>query len=184
MACLAKEEGITQYPLFVDYGQLCRNREWKACLLVHRRLQLPTPLRMNLRGFGQLISCGLTDPQRRVNEDAFLPGRNLLLLLAGAAYAYQVNANAVAIGLLSEEHRIFPDQSEQFLKKTEDLLIEALGQRIRVIAPLMGFTKRDVLEMCKKRGIQGTYSCHSGGSQPCGRCVSCLELLNAREQVR
>lgn len=184
MACLAKEAGIEQYPLFVDYGQLCRDKEWDACLRVHRRLGLPTPVRMNLEGFGQLISSGLTDRRRRVNEDAFLPGRNLLFLLAGAAYAYQVSASAVAIGLLTEEHRIFPDQSRKFLESTEVVLASTLGRPITVVAPLMGFTKQDVLTMCRERGIEGTYSCHSGYSEPCGRCVSCIEIIKASQVGR
>ena len=111
VSVLAQEAGIEQYPLFIDYGQICKDQEWQTCLRVHAKLNLPQPICMNLTGFGQLISSGLTDSSKRVNEDAFLPGRNLLFLLAGCAYAYQVNANAVAIGLLSEEAHLFPDQT-------------------------------------------------------------------------
>ncbi len=33
MAVLAKEEGLTQHPLFIDYGQLGCRRELRACRL-------------------------------------------------------------------------------------------------------------------------------------------------------
>jgi 7-cyano-7-deazaguanine synthase len=178
MAVLAKEEGIRQFPLFIDYGQLCREQELKACFAVHKKLGLPTPTVMNISGFGSLISSGLTDRNKRINEDAFLPGRNLLFILAGSAYAYQNKCNAVAIALLSEDACIFPDQTSEFVNRTQELISLAMGRDIRIIAPLMQFSKADVLKMAEKKGISGTYSCHAGTERPCGICVSCVERNN------
>ncbi len=180
MALLAHEDGIQQYPLFIDYGHLAAEREWKACRVLHKRLGLPKPTRMDLHGFGRTIPSGLTDHSRRLNEDAFLPGRNLLFLLAGASYAYSKNANGLMIGLLSDAYKIFPDQSASFIKDSEKTIELALGCRIRVLAPLMQLTKVEVLELLKKWGIVGTYSCHAGKARPCGVCVSCQEILNAK----
>ncbi len=179
MAVLVKEEGITQFPLFIDYGQLCMKQEWEACVLMFTKLELPRPAVMNLAGFGQLIPSGLTSRNMRVNEDAFLPGRNLLFLLAGCAYAYETNSNAVAIGLLSEATHIFPDQTSEFVKNTEALIRLAMGYQIKIVTPLMNFTKRDVLRLAKEKGIDQTYSCHAGTNPPCGVCVSCQERIRA-----
>ncbi len=181
MAVMANEEGIRQYPLFIDYGQLSAKQEWKACRSMHAKFGLAKPAYMNLRGFGQLISCGLTDRHARVNEDAFLPGRNVLFLLVGGSYAYRVKANSVAIGLLIEEYRIFPDQTVSFVEKCEALLQLAMGYRLKVVAPLMHLSKADILELARIRRIAGTYSCHSGHEEPCGICVSCREVENARK---
>lgn len=30
MALLAQQQGLVQFPLFIDYGQLSREREWSA----------------------------------------------------------------------------------------------------------------------------------------------------------
>jgi len=179
IAVLVKEEGISQLPIFIDYGQICKDMEWEACKQVHKGLDLPQPLVMNLSGFGKLISSGLTDPKLNVYKDAFLPGRNLLFLLAGSAYAYQNNCSAVAIGLLSDESSIFPDQTEEFVKYSQIVINTAMGREIRIIAPLMSFTKNDVIELARSKGIRGTYSCHAGTAEPCGECVSCIERLNA-----
>ncbi len=184
MAILAKNEGIRQYPLFVNYGQLCLNQEWRACRGVHRRHALPPPVMMNLSGYGEAIPCGLTYRRVRINEDAFLPGRNLLFLLAGAGYASKVGAKGVSIGLLSEEYRLFPDQSSTFLRKAEEVLELAVGRPVRVMAPLMSLSKRSVVTLARAKGIVGTYSCHSGRSKPCGLCISCQELANAAAQGR
>jgi 7-cyano-7-deazaguanine synthase len=182
MALLAKKEDIIQHPLFIDYGQLGREKELSACRDIHAAHGLPEPVVITLSGFGEIISSGLTNRKKDIFADAFLPGRNLLFLLAGAAYAYQVNANAVAIGLLNEETHIFPDQTAQFLIQAEAMLSHCMGRNIQVIAPLMKFYKSDVLRLAKRYGLTGTYSCHSGFDEPCGICVSCRELFSAQRK--
>jgi 7-cyano-7-deazaguanine synthase len=176
MAVLAKESDIRQSPLFVNYGQRALRRELAACRRSLRMNDLPRPSVMNVAGFGALIRSGLTDRNLHTFEDAFTPGRNLLFLLLGAAYAYEVQADAVSIGLLSEETSLFPDQTSHFIRGAESLLSECIGHSIKILAPLMGFTKRDVLEAARKRKIKGTYSCHVGGARPCGKCISCREF--------
>lgn len=181
MSLLAHEEGVGLAPLFIDYGQLGATREWQACKLLHERHGLPPVIRMDVAGFGKVVPSGITNAEMRINEDAFLPGRNLLLLLCGAAYAYRIQADSVAIGLLSPKDRLFPDQTLDFLRKTEDIIETTTQKRISVIAPLIEFTKSDVLLMAKARDLRDTYSCHAGGAEPCGKCVSCIEIANAKE---
>jgi 7-cyano-7-deazaguanine synthase len=178
-AILIKEECIKQYPLFIDYGQICKEAEWKACCSAFLKYDLPDPRIMEIGGFGRLISSGLTDSNARINEDAFLPGRNLLFLVVGAAYAYQTDSDAVAIGLLNEKFHLFPDQTENFINKAEEIINLSIGHKIKVLTPLMKFSKADVVALAQKRNIEGTYSCHVGVYPPCGKCVSCLEIKNS-----
>jgi len=176
MAVLAKEAGINQSPLFVNYGQRALRRELAACRRSLQSNNLPKPAVTNVAGFGALIRSGLTDRKLHTFEDAFTPGRNLLFLLLGAAYAYEVQASAVSIGLLSERTSLFPDQTSHFILGAESLLSECIGRPVKVLTPLMDFTKRDVVEMARKKKISGTYSCHVGGPRPCGKCISCREF--------
>jgi 7-cyano-7-deazaguanine synthase len=175
---LAKEEGHEVFPLFIDYGQRAAQIEWATCLHVHNNLALPTPVRMDLSGFGQIILSGLTSTKLDIKENAFTPGRNLMFLMMGGAYAFQVNASQLAIGLLSEASSLFPDQSSDFILKSESAIHAALGRRIKVTTPLSDFSKQDVIQLAKGKGIQGTYSCHSGTESPCGVCISCLEIVS------
>ncbi|HNZ32378.1 MAG TPA: 7-cyano-7-deazaguanine synthase [Smithellaceae bacterium] len=177
ISVMLKEEGIQTYPLFVNYGQICAQREWNACLAVHQSLKLPPPKCIDISGYGKLIISGLTNKEKDVKSDAFTPGRNLLFLIVGAAYAFQIGANAVAIGLLSEQFSLFPDQKLTFIKAAENAVQVALNRTIRILTPLFEFNKIDVVELASKRGISGTYSCHKGTEIPCGYCVSCLELI-------
>lgn len=173
---LAKEEGVDVYPLFIDYGQRARQKEWETCQRVHAQLGLPTPTRMDLSGFGRVIRSGLTSEELDVKTDAFTPGRNLMFLLMGSAYAYQVGASTVSTGLLAERFSLFPDQRLDFIKQAELTIEVALRRRINVVMPLGDFSKADVVRLAQEKGIGGTYSCHAGGSQPCGQCISCLEF--------
>ncbi len=173
---MAREEGLTVHPLFIDYGQRAGQREWDTCQRVHSQLRLPTPTRMDLSGFGRVIRSGLTSVEMDVKADAFTPGRNLMFLLMGSAYAYQVGASSVSVGLLAERFSLFPDQRSEFIEQAERAIEAALGRRIKVVMPLAEFSKADVVKLAQERGIAGTYSCHAGGSEPCGQCISCLEF--------
>jgi len=176
MAVLTRESGILQFPLFVDYGQRSRTRELAACRRSLRAYGLPRAMVANIRGYGTLIRSGLTDKRLHVMYDAFTPGRNLMFLLLGAAYAYKKAADGVAIGLLNESTSLFPDQTSSFLAHSESLVSEALGRPIRIVAPLSGFVKRDVIDLARSKGIKRTYSCHVGGPRPCGKCIACREF--------
>ena len=179
VSLMAYEVGATLFPLFINYGQLGADKEWEACERLHKKFNLPLVSRMDLSGFGKIVPSGLTNSKLRVNEDAFLPGRNLLFVLAGAAHAFKVQAHSVAIGLLNPANRLFPDQTKEFLKESERVIETAMGKRIRILAPLIEFSKTDVLSMASERGIEHTYSCHAGGNEPCGVCIACVEIINA-----
>ncbi len=173
---MAKEDGIDHFPLFIDYGQRAASKEWATCLAVHKQLELSAPTRMDLSGFGRVIVSGLTNPDLDVKTDAFTPGRNLMFLLMGSAYAYQLGASSVAIGLLSEKFSLFPDQRPQFIAQAESAIETAMGRRVKVLTPLFDFGKADVVRLAEEKGVSGTYSCHTGEAQPCGHCISCLEF--------
>jgi 7-cyano-7-deazaguanine synthase len=180
MSLLFKEASAELYPLYIDYGQRAARKEWEACFQIHKRYGLPKPLKMNLRGYGKLISSGLTDKRKDVNLDAFLPGRNAMFLLAAASYGYRLGCNTVAIGLLNEKHHLFPDQTKLFLREIEVVISRSLGRETKIVAPLMDLTKAQVLAIAGKQKLRGTYSCHLGLNKPCGKCVSCLEILNSK----
>ncbi len=137
---------------------------------------------MDLSGFGRVIASGLTRQELDVKADAFTPGRNLMFLLMGSAYAYQQGASSVTIGLLAEEFSLFPDQKRQFVAQAETTISAAMGRQIKVLTPLIEFGKADVVRLAQAKGITGTYSCHTGNSEPCGRCIACLEFQFDKEK--
>lgn len=176
MAVLAKEAGVATYPLFIDYGQISRDRELAACRSTFKALKLPEPEIAHVSGIGELIPSGLTDPKMDIFKEAFLPGRNIFFLLLGASYAFKMRAGAVSIGLLDEKTSIFPDQTKSFTFEAERFLSKSIGRDISILTPLIFFSKQDVISLAEKKGITGTYSCHSGLEMPCGICIACREF--------
>jgi 7-cyano-7-deazaguanine synthase len=176
MATLAAREGIAQYPLFINYGQINADREWLTCQTALRRLSLPVPKAMEIPGFGRTVRSGLTDRSLHIVDEAFLPCRNLLFLTIGAAYACQQGASVVAIGLLSQDSSLFPDQTDDFIYYAGETIARALPKRIRIHAPLMRMTKQDSVTAAKRLGVGATYSCHAGLESPCGECIACREF--------
>lgn len=182
MTLLLKKENHELFPLFIDYGQLSKDKEWTACQNVCRFLDL-WPHRMDISGFGESIPSGITNSKFDIEKDAFLPTRNLLFLTLGAAYGYTKSANVIAIGLLSNP--IFPDQTADFVQAAQRSISISLGVNIRILAPLICLDKLDILRLARKHGLplDLSYSCHSGNEEPCGQCISCKERMAAEKYL-
>lgn len=177
MSLLIQEEKIKQFPLFINYGQLSYHEELKALTYNTKKYNLPEPKTVNLSDYGKVIKSGITNRSKDIFFDAFLPNRNLLFLLVASSYAYEVQATSVAIGLLNDSNHIFYDQTWQFVNSFNKLVTKTLDYNIKFLTPLIKFNKQQVFELAKKKDIKGTYSCHKGGSKPCGECISCREYL-------
>lgn len=177
---LLHEEGAIQFPLFINYGQLNYENEIESCKRNCSLIGINHPEIIDVSGFGKTIESGLTNNQLDINLDAFLPNRNAFFLLIAASYAYKKQCSHIAIGLLNEKNSIFPDQTRSFLDAMENTLSISLGRSIAILSPLMNLTKGDVISLAKVKGISDTYSCHSGGNEPCGICISCLEFINSK----
>jgi len=176
MSLMIKETNRRQKPLFINYGQLNYEKEFNSAKNHSEIFELPELTKIDISGFGQVITSGLTDSNQDIVEDAFLPGRNLLLLLSAASFAVKNDCNVIAMGLLNQNTAIFPDQTDDFLFSAEYTIEKALGKKIEIITPLRQFYKRDVVELAKSKNIHTYYSCHKGDDTPCGKCISCKEF--------
>lgn len=172
---LLRRQGLRALPVFVNYGQ--RNVESELASL-KRNVQAENfiaPVIIDVSGFGLSIRTGLTDASMRVLEDAFTPNRNLLFLTLGASVAFTRGISKLVLGFLAERTAIFPDQTDKFLITAREVLSESLGVDISISCPLRDLSKKQVLLLAEKFGVASFYSCHAGGSEPCGACIACLE---------
>lgn len=184
MCKLLELENQKQYPLFIDYGQLSSIKEWEACKKVLSKSDLPAPTKIDLAGFGRLIKSGITDNSKDIYNDAFLPGRNLLFLVVAASYAYQNGVKNIAIGLLTNEAYLFPDQTGEFLVNSNFAINSAFGDYFTILTPLINFNKKETIRLAEKYSLplKKTYSCHSGRDTYCGKCVACEEIIGTGEK--
>lgn len=181
MLYLFTKEGHVVFPLHINYGQLAEEHEWNSCKAICSHFLLE-PYKMDIEGFGKLPS-GLTNRELDIYKDAFLPTRNLTFITLASAYAYTKSAQMVAIGLLSNP--IFPDQTKNFIEKSQISISESLGKPIQISAPLIELDKRDILRLADEYAIpKVTYFCHAGSDTPCGKCVSCIERFTAEDGLK
>ncbi|MFW6196249.1 MAG: 7-cyano-7-deazaguanine synthase [Thermoplasmatota archaeon] len=181
MSKFLEKEGEEILPIFIDYGQLANSKEWHACKIVFDKVDLPQPTKIDLSGFGNIFKSGITDSNKDIYDDAFIPGRNLLFLTVAASYAYINNLNKIAIGLLSEENHMFPDQTEEFIVNANVAVNSALNTQFTILTPLINFTKDEVIKLAEdfELPLELTYSCHQGKEKYCGDCVACKEIIDS-----
>ena len=118
-------------------------------------------------------------PHARTRDEAvYLPGRNLLLLSKAAVFCGLHKIDAIAIGSL--DHNPFPDATPRFFRDFAALAGDALGFRIKVVAPLRTLRKEVVLRRGKWLPLHLSFSCLvPRRGLHCGRCNKCAERRRA-----
>ncbi len=180
---LARDAGIEQEIIFVDYGQLAAAQEWQALTRLCEEFDLPTATRVDVREYGSLVESGLVDQKHDIVGDAVVPFRNALLLLVGAARAVQLGARSLAIGLLAEPTTGFLDQSAPFVLAISACLKESHARSPEIVLPLRSWSKTDIIKTTRQYGIRGAYSCHAGEAEPCRECIGCQEVDQALNEL-
>lgn len=167
---LRAEERVRLLLLFVDYGQPAAAREHKAAESFSglRRLSLS---RARIREYSELARQP-RDSEARIAA-AFLPGRNLMLLVVAGLVARARRARFIGIGAIADQ--AFPDTTDSFFNAFNAIAPMALGHEVTVMSPLVHSSKAGVVEMAKRLGtpLHVSYSCYAGRSRPCGKCLGC-----------
>ena len=69
------------------------------------------------------------------------------------------------------------DCSQAFLSSLQTVFDGYCDGRIKLAAPFIGWSKKQVFAFCKSQRvpIDLTYSCEKGTREPCGECLSCKD---------
>ena len=119
---------------------------------------------------------------RSADAAVYLPGRNVLLISHAAIICAKAGICEIALGLLKGNP--FGDASPSFLRRFASCLTEALQSPIRVLAPLRGSTKPQLIHAASDLPLQLTFSClNPSGKWHCGRCNKCAERQRAFRQA-
>jgi len=168
---LFKQKGFAPIPLFIDYGQRSAKQEYRAAVAYAKGKQRLHKVSLGLKGV-RLDSQLITG---KFKDDSFFPGRNLLLLVVAAWKACELKTDFIAIGL--RDLAAFPDTSGVFVRSFSGLSYLAFRRKLTVLAPLLNFSKKEVLNLGRELGtkLHLSYSCYLGRSRPCGRCLACKD---------
>lgn len=115
----------------------------------------------------------------------YVPFRNGLFISSAAAIAISRNCGVIYYGAHSDDAagNAYPDCSDEFNKAMNDAVYIGSGKQLEVVAPFIGFTKKDVvakgLELNAPYHL--TWSCYEGGEKQCGKCGTCIDRKKAFE---
>ena len=113
----------------------------------------------------------------------YVPFRNGLMLSIAAARALINGCTEICYGAHADDAAgsAYPDCTPQFYKAMDESIYEGSGHILHLSAPLISFTKADVVREGLRLGVPYgmTWSCYEGGNEPCHRCGTCIDRENA-----
>ena len=186
-AALAQEAGYRVIGLSFDYGQRHR-RELQAAADVASALNLAEhhTIAVNLAAWGgsSLTDAAIAVPTEGVQEgvipSTYVPGRTTVFIALGLSLAEARGAERLVLGVNAVDYSGYPDCRPDYLEAFQTLADLATkagreGHGARLWAPLVNWTKTQIAQEALRLDvpIARTWSCYSGGEEPCGVCDSC-----------
>ena len=115
--------------------------------------------------------------------DTYVPFRNGLMLSIATARALINDCDEICYGAHSDDAcgSAYPDCTPMFYQAMNDAIYEGSGHLVTLSAPLLYFTKVDVVKEGLRLGVpyELTWSCYEGGEEPCHTCGTCIDRENA-----
>lgn len=181
-----------------DYGSTHGPHEQKAALAVADYYSSHFPGKVDVRfiEMGSVFSMsssallaanGQDIPEGEYNKDnmkrTVVPGRNLIFASVMAGIAESVGARAIALGIHSGDHDLYPDCTVQFAKALDTTIYLSSGGKVSVEAPFVHLTKADIVLKGHNFKFPApfhlTRSCYQSSDKACGKCGTCRERLHA-----
>ncbi|HVM59274.1 MAG TPA: 7-cyano-7-deazaguanine synthase [Verrucomicrobiae bacterium] len=186
LALLTRQYRVV-HPVFVRQGLTWEDAELRhlrrflrAAHVRHRPLTILHLPADDLYG-AHWSTTGRRVPGARTPDEAvYLPGRNLMLLSKAAVFCAVNDISAIAVGSLG--HNPFPDATPKFFRHLAIVAGEALGFRLKIIAPFRSLTKEQVVRrgVRLKLPLRLSFSCISPRrGLHCGHCNKCAERRKA-----
>lgn len=174
-----------------DYGQRhVKELEYVAWNVQHLRLQHKI---IDISFMAQLLDqsalTGDTEvPEGHYEQDnmslTVVPNRNMILAAIAIGRAVNNDCDAIALGVHSGDHAIYPDCRPEFVSALRTCALIANYKPIDVLAPYLDKDKGKIIETGLQIGVDysHTWTCYKGLDKACGVCGSCQERLEGFAQ--
>jgi 7-cyano-7-deazaguanine synthase len=108
------------------------------------------------------------------DEDVFLPGRNVLLLVKPLLWCHLNGVPEIALAPLAVNP--FPDATPEFFREFSGAVNRSVGGSVQVIRPYSELHKTEVIRRGERFPLEHTFSCiRPAGELHCGACSKCHE---------
>lgn len=189
----AFDEGEVLKALTCDYGQVAFTGEARAASecagrygVIHEIVDLSFfrgLIENPIAGKGKLEPVSQADikaGRHSMVEDTWVPNRNAVLVAVGAAFAESLGADSVVAGFNLEEAEVYPDNSAEFVKRTNAALEISTLNGVVVKSYTLKLNKKETVALGLENGapLETVYSCYEAPHEGlmCGVCQSCLRL--------
>ena len=145
-----------------DYEIIKITLPWKGSALLDRRIAVPKKRRHPAKGI----------------PVTYVPARNTIFLSFALSCAEAAGAGAIFIGANAVDFSGYPDCRPVYYKTFNRLIRHGTkaGAGIKIHTPLIDMAKSGIIRLGKKLGVpyEHTWSCYTGGKDPCLTCDSCI----------
>ena len=113
-----------------------------------------------------------------------VPNRNMILASIAIGRAVNNDCDAIALGVHSGDHAIYPDCRPEFVSALRTAALIANYKPIDILAPYLAMDKGKIIARGKTIGVDysHTWTCYKGLEKACGVCGSCQERLEGFAQ--
>ncbi|MDI9633150.1 MAG: 7-cyano-7-deazaguanine synthase QueC [Methanolinea sp.] len=186
LAYVARDMGYRILALHVNYGQRTEVRERAAARTIARLVGAEEFLEVDISYLKVFGASSLTDhaipvepysPERECIPNTYVPFRNANLLSIATSYAESRGADAIFIGVQSQDYSGYPDCRPEFIEAFRKVIATGTrsGDRIRLVTPFISMSKREILSLGLSLGVpyEHTWSCYQDNEIACGVCGAC-----------
>lgn len=176
--------------LHVNYGQRTQKRELKAFHDIADYYKAKLRLVVDIGYLKDIGGSSLTDDRISVSKadlkskkipTSYVPFRNANILSIGVSWAEVIGAKRIFIGAVEEDSSGYPDCRKMFFEAYNKMIKLGTkpGSGIRIETPIIGFSKKEIVEKSFKMDspLHLTWSCYKSESKACGECDSCALRL-------
>lgn len=184
MAYWLLDKGMDFIPLFIDYGQHCKETELNTLkeILPQEyvdKIEIIDVSSVYKHSKSRFINEANLWEEEISADDLYIPYRNILILTLAASFAQSLKIKEVYSAFINSNHAKEIDCSNDFFAKMESMLIEFGAVKIKM--PFLELSKYDVAKIGieLKAPIGKTFSCQASSKIPCGACPNCVDRLDA-----
>lgn len=196
------------YTLTYDYKQkhrvemLCAGLTNEILKLNHKTIDISFLGEIN-KDFSNLAdgsSIETPDGEKVIEEKQstnYIANRNSILINIAVSYAETIGAGYVFYGAQSNDIAGFWDCTKEYVETLNNTFALNREHQIKVIAPFMGLWKTDEIKLGKELEVpfEHCWTCynpvtvpgagmnHSSAVRPCGKCLSCVERMQAFKEL-
>ncbi len=187
-AWAARETHPPRLALTFDYSQRAATRELEASLRIAAEMGVEHRL-VKLPWMARLMPASLGDPRSDLaaadDASVWVPARNAVFIAIAAAHAEALDCDTIICGFNAEEADTFPDNSPEFVQRSNAMLELATRNHPRVHSPTLELSKREIAALGLELGapLHLGWSCYGAGPEHCWECPSCRRLREALEQT-